>query len=252
MNSDWPYPKVFAHRGGGTLAPENTLAGLRKGKELGYRAVEFDVMLTKDQVAAVIHDPHLGRTVAGSGEVAQTTYAQLSGLSAGSWFSPEYASETVPTLDAVVQYCCEQQLCMNIEIKPAPGFAVQTGEAVAQALARYRQQYPLLNQPAFAPLVSSFQYEALAAFRKLAPKQPTGLLYAKAPTDWFAQVTALNCQAIHCHFGLLTADLVRDIKARGFWLFCYTVNDPAIGKQLLDWGIDGFCTDRLDLFTAAL
>jgi glycerophosphoryl diester phosphodiesterase len=249
MNSVWPYPKLFAHRGGGTLAPENTLAGFRKGKELGYRAVEFDVMLTQDNVAVAIHDPKLGRTVAGAGDVAHLSYAQLSTLDAGSWFDPCYATERVPTLDAVVQFCCEQRLCMNIEIKPAPGFAAQTGTAVAQSLARFNRQYPLLSESDFAPLVSSFEFEALSAFRSLAPRQPTGMLYAKAPSDWFAEVSRLNCQAIHCHFGLLDAHLVRDIKARGFWLFCYTVNDPLVGTQLLEWGVDGFCTDKLNLFT---
>jgi glycerophosphoryl diester phosphodiesterase len=41
--------------------------------------------------------------------------------------------------------------------------------------------------------------------------------------------------------------LARAIKDAGYWLFCYTVNDPARGKQLLQWGVDAFCTDRIDL-----
>jgi len=40
----WPYPKLFAHRGGGSLAPENTLAAVKLGQSLGYRAHEFDVL----------------------------------------------------------------------------------------------------------------------------------------------------------------------------------------------------------------
>jgi glycerophosphoryl diester phosphodiesterase len=252
MKTDWPYPTLFAHRGGGTLAPENTLAGLRKGKELGFRAVEFDVMLTHDGIAAVVHDPHLGRTVAGHGSISDLTYAQLSLMDAGGWHSPQYRGEIVPTLDAVVQFCCEQQMAMNIEIKPAPSFAQQTGIAVGLALKHFLANYSLLSQAHFKPLVSSFNAEALSAFRQILPAQPAGILYAKAPADWFALPTALACQAIHCHFGLLNKDLVRDIKARGLWLFCYTVNDPIMAQTLLDWGVDGFCTDRLDLFTHML
>jgi glycerophosphoryl diester phosphodiesterase len=38
-----------------------------------------------------------------------------------------------------------------------------------------------------------------------------------------------------------------DVKASGAWLFCYTVNDPARARALLHWGVDAFCTDRIDL-----
>ena len=67
----WPFPRVIAHRGGGTLAPENTLAGLRCGLAHGYRAVEFDVMLAADGVPVLMHDPAFGRTVPGIGNVAR-------------------------------------------------------------------------------------------------------------------------------------------------------------------------------------
>ena len=39
----WPYPRILAHRGGGLLAPENTLAGIRLARNLGFVGVEFDV-----------------------------------------------------------------------------------------------------------------------------------------------------------------------------------------------------------------
>jgi len=51
MNRPWPYPRLFAHRGGGSLAPENTLAAIRVGQSLGYRAHEFDVKLSKDAIS---------------------------------------------------------------------------------------------------------------------------------------------------------------------------------------------------------
>src|SRR3981081_2367396 len=73
----WPYQKVLAHRGGGKLAPENTIAGLQCGLAHGFRAVEFDVMLTRDGVPVVMHDPYLGRTVAGAGNVFDYDAAEL-------------------------------------------------------------------------------------------------------------------------------------------------------------------------------
>ena len=52
----WRLPRVFAHRCGGALAPENTLAGLRLAARLGLRAVEFDVKLTSDGHPVLIHE----------------------------------------------------------------------------------------------------------------------------------------------------------------------------------------------------
>ena len=68
----WPYPKIVAHRGAGKLAPENTLAAMQCGRNMAFRAVEFDVMLSKDGVPVLMHDPEFGRTVAGKGAVADT------------------------------------------------------------------------------------------------------------------------------------------------------------------------------------
>lgn len=73
----WSYPQVIAHRGGGSLAPENTLAAFQCGLNHGLHAVEFDVMLTKDGVPVVIHDEKLGRTVVGQERVCDMLADEL-------------------------------------------------------------------------------------------------------------------------------------------------------------------------------
>ncbi|MCC7269211.1 MAG: glycerophosphodiester phosphodiesterase, partial [Rhodocyclaceae bacterium] len=94
---DWPHPRLIAHRCGGALAPENTLAGLRKAFELGYRAVEFDVMLSGDGTPVLIHDETLERTTDGRGRVADTSDAELARLDAGSWRGAQFAGEPLPS-----------------------------------------------------------------------------------------------------------------------------------------------------------
>src|SRR5215831_19104247 len=84
----WPFPRILAHRGGGTLAPENTLAGLRTAAALGCEGVEFDVKLTRDDVPILMHDDTLDRTTNGSGLVARSDWATLRELDAGSWRAP--------------------------------------------------------------------------------------------------------------------------------------------------------------------
>jgi len=240
----WPYPRTVAHRGGGTLAPENTLAALRCGLAHGYRAVEFDVMLAQDGVPVVVHDVELGRTVAGSGAIPDYTAAQLAAMDAGGWFGPQFAGEGVPSFDAVVAYCNAQQIWMNIEIKPAPGFEVQTGEVVARLARQHFAAGGLL------PLLSSFSIEALQAARAAAPELARGWLVDALPQDWLAQARALGVVAMHCDHEVLTRRQVQAIKEEGYGVFCYTVNTPARADELLGWGVDGFCTDRIDIIPA--
>lgn len=246
----WPYPKCVAHRGGGKLAPENTLAGLRCGLAHGYRAVEFDVMLARDGVPVVMHDPHLGRTVAGSGHVFDYDAAQLVLKDAGSWFGPQFAGEPVPLFTQVVEFCKANAIWMNIEIKPAHGHAQATGSVVA-SLARALFGPEIASaDPAAMPLLSSFDMVALEAARLAAPDLPRALLLTRITRNWRAQAEQVGAVAIHTNHAHLGLDQAQAIKAAGFGLFCYTVNDPLRARTLLDWGVDGFCTDRIDLIAA--
>jgi len=241
MPQPWPYFRVLGHRGGGTLAPENTLAGIRKAAAMGFGGVEFDVMLSDDKVPVLIHDETLERTTNGRGAVAATSYTKLAGLDAGAWFGREYLGERVPSFEQAGKLCVELGLWANVEIKPAPGFEPETG-TIAARLAR-----ALWKGAPFAPLLSSFQPAALRAARAAAPELQRGLLTDKIEEGWGAAAEDLGCVSIHSNCEHLTAEQAREIRGAGFWLLCYTVNDPDTARRLFSWGVDAIFTDRLDL-----
>lgn len=252
----WFYPKIIAHRGGGTLAPENTLAGLRCGLAHGFRAVEFDVMLSADGIPVLMHDPHFGRTVRGEGQVAQTRAADLVKLDAGSWFDPGFAGETVPTFEQAVHFCKSGGIWMNVEIKPAPGHEADTGRIVGETTRRLfageiaeAKQGGSEDNVRGLPLFSSFSFEALSEAACAAPEIPRGFLLDSLDglPDWHARAKAQGAVAIHTNHKKLSQRQACDVKEAGYGLFCYTVNDPARARELLDWGVDAFCTDRIDL-----
>jgi glycerophosphoryl diester phosphodiesterase len=243
----WPYPKIVAHRGGGTLAPENTVAGLRAGLARGFHAVEFDVMLSRDGIGMVVHDPEFGRTVAGQGSVAGTDAVDLSNMDAGSWFGAEFRDEPIPFYTQFIDFCKAQRIWMNVEIKPADGFEAATGAWVAKVTRDSYAAELASGDPAGYPLLSSFSYDALAAARDSAPELPRGYLLDTIPADWQQQAQALGVVAIHTNHKHLTTELAAQIKAAGYGLFCYTVNDPERAREILAWGVDGFCTDSIDL-----
>ncbi|QYF94138.1 glycerophosphodiester phosphodiesterase [Massilia sp. PAMC28688] len=243
----WPYPTYLAHRGGGKLAPENTMAALRCGLEHGFHAVEFDVMLARDGVPVVMHDPYLGRTVAGTGNVFDYDAGELAAMDAGSWFGERYRGETVPLFADFAAACRAHGIWMNIEIKPAPGFDSQTGTVVAGLTAAMFGPELARDDAALLPLLSSFSREALAAARAAAPGLPRALLVDRLEGSWETDARALDAVAIHTNHKFLTPALAQQVKQAGFGLFCYTVNDPARARTIVAWGVDGLCTDRLDL-----
>ncbi len=168
----WPYARVLAHRGGGTLAPENTIAAIEVGLQHGYHAIEFDAMLAADAVPVLIHDATLERTTNGTGAVASLTAAELTRLDAGAWMGARFAGTRLPSLTEAIAYCRRNNVWINIEIKPAPGQESATGTEVATAAARAyadlvrssRRRWPANIEPQ-TPLLSSFAPEALAAAR---------------------------------------------------------------------------------------
>lgn len=237
---NWPYPRIVAHRGGGKLAPENTLAAIDMGARYGHTMIEFDVKLSKDGQLFLLHDDTLQRTSNARGVAGALAWDALLKVDAGSWFSREFSGEGLPLLSAVAERCCQHNLMANIEIKPTTGTDSETGRAVALAART-------LWQGMTPPLLSSFEIDALAAAQQAAPELPRGLLLDAWRDDWQALTTRLGCVSLHLNHRLLSEARVRMLKAAGLRLLVYTVNSPRRASTLLGWGVDCICTDRIDL-----
>lgn len=235
----WPLPRVFAHRCGGALAPENTLAGLSVAAGLGVRAVEFDVMLSSDGSPWLIHDETLQRTTNGTGRVCEAPDTLLATLDAGAAQHPAFAGERLPTLHMAAQCCRRLGLSANVEIKPAAGYEALTGEVVAHCVRAMWADGDL-------PLVSSFSEAALAAARAAVPELPLACLYGHPPHDWRQRIERLAASTLHCAAESIDDDLLRAAAALGIPVLCYTVNDPRLAQTLFSRGVAAVFSDRID------
>lgn len=239
--SDWAWPDVIAHRCGGALAPENTLAGLGIAARLGCRAVEFDVMLSGDGMPVLIHDETLDRTAARPGQVARLAAAELLATDVGRCFHPAFAGETIPSLDAALQSCKRLGLAANVEIKPASGFEVETGRVVGDFL---RKLAPSRCPPV---LFSSFSADALAAAAAEAPDIPRGFLADRIGADALLTASQLGCVALNLGGRSLEAEHVAEARNAGLKVLVYTVNSRLDANRLAAWGVAGVFSDRPDL-----
>lgn len=238
---DYPLPRWIAHRGGGALAPENTLAGCRLAARLGFRAVEFDVMLSRDGVPVLMHDESLARTTSATGQVPELDWEALARVDAGRPFHRAWAGEPVPRLEAVLALCAELGLAPNVEIKPAAGHEAATGQVVAATVVRH--------WPADRPLVlSSFSEVALAAAAVVSAGLPRALLVEAVPGDVIDRLGRLGCRALHARAGGLTAEVVAPLAAAGVPVAAYTVNETGLADRCFALGVSALFTDRLDRF----
>jgi glycerophosphoryl diester phosphodiesterase len=82
---------------------------------------KYDTSLSADGIPFLLHDATLDQTTNGVGPASARTWRELSELDAGSWHSDAYAGARLPTLESLMQYCLENGLHLNIEIKPEHG-----------------------------------------------------------------------------------------------------------------------------------
>ncbi|WP_197706968.1 glycerophosphodiester phosphodiesterase [Sterolibacterium denitrificans] len=257
MSPSWHYPRIIAHRCGGALAPENSLAGLAVAARLGIRAVEFDVMLSADAVPVLIHDETLERTSNGQGRVADWPYERLRRLDVGRHHHRAFAGERLADLHQALIHCQALGLAANIEIKPAAGHERQTGRVVAEWVSAFQRECAAAGSQTVPLLFSSFSEEALEAAR-LAADAGAGagdaparaLLCEEIPADWQTRLQRLDCRYLHGDAHRLQAGRLAEIQAAGVALACYTVNDPVQAEQLFAAGVTAIFSDRIDLFAA--
>ncbi len=237
---NWPYPALIAHRGAGRQAPENTLAAMRLGAEQGFLMMEYDVKLSRDGVAVLLHDDTVNRTSNGSGRAGDQTLAQLAQMDFGAWHSPHYAGEPIPTLHAIAAFTIANGIHSNIEIKPTSGEEAKTGREVA-LLAQ-----ALWRNASLPPLLSSFSETALQAAQEAAPDLPRALLLEKEPPDdWQSRLERLQCRGANLNGKYTNRVVVEQMRAAGYTVAVWTVNDAARARELLNWGCNAIVTDEV-------
>lgn len=246
-------PAICGHRGASGHAPENTLVAFRKARELGATWIEFDVQLSADGIPIILHDTTLERTSSLGQPVRPTelTLAQLKELDAGSWFSPDFAGEKIPTLEEILAEF-GSSLSLNIEIKSTPGFEADNG--LEQKIAALVRQYKLEDKA----LISSFDPYRLGSLNRHDPELRLGFLYDANPEhyppdfDPIAMAKSLNAVALHPPFRIIDPALIARTRDNGLALNTWTVNDIADMQRMIELGIDIVITNYPDRLAGLL
>jgi glycerophosphoryl diester phosphodiesterase len=225
-------PLVIAHRGASIEHPENTIEAFEAAIDLGADAVEFDVRMTFDGHAVVMHDSDVSRTTDGHGLVSEKTLEEIRKLG-------------VPTLEEALS-CLAGRAAADIEIKNLPGepdFTPDREPAVEATLAA-------LDAVAFSGqvIVSSFNPASIAHGRALRPDVPTGLLteyevdadegLARARDHGHPWVLPFVSQVLDARDGF-----AERVHASGALLGVWIADDPETARRLFELGVDAVATN---------
>lgn len=232
-------PLVIAHRGASSLAPENTLASVRKGLELGVDVVEIDVHRSYDGELVVLHDNTVNRTTSGKGNVADLTLQEIKKLDAGRWFKLSFWGERIPTLREVLEATKDKAILL-IELK---------GERTEVPTVELVRELGMEDQV----IIQSFDFQQIQKSKQKAPEIPTVFLVrepehssdpAKAAT-WMANITEyVGASGIGIRHNWFTPELKETAKERNLALFVWTVDAKADLQRFINEGVHGIITNR--------
>jgi glycerophosphoryl diester phosphodiesterase len=244
---DAPWPLLMAHRGGATYPPnrglENTMAAFRGAVAQGYRYLETDVRATRDGVPVLVHDLTLDRLAGTPTAVADLTWAELRAVRVGD-------REPVATLAELLAAFPEARL--NIDVKSDDAVA-PTVAAVRAAGAEERV------------CLASFSDRRVRRIRRLAgPRVATScsawevVLVLLSPLRWLRATGrrrgASSVQVPRRSRGVrvVSERFVTRAHEAGLQVHVWTIDDEQTIRALLDLGVDGLISDRIDVLADVL
>ena len=235
---------VYAHRGASGHAPENTMAAFKMAVELGSDGIECDVQMTKDGRLIICHDETLNRTTKAKGFIKDLNYDEIKALDAGSWFDNKFSSERIPQLSELLKLVRDTGLLLNIEIKSGivqyPGIE----QKVMAEVAAFGLQEKVI--------ISSFNHYAIKQCKYINPSVKTGALYMEGLFEPWNYMKSLGCECAHPFYMALKPVISKELKARGYIINVFTVDDPNISLELVGMGVDGIITNYPDRILKAL
>ncbi len=228
-----PYPRVCAHRGFNTVAPENSLAAFGAAIAMGGQEIEFDLWFTKDGEVVSIHDATLDRVSDGTGHVSDHTLAELKALDFGTPYADEFKGMQIPTFEEILQkFACH--CVMNIHLKSAGANPDDLGKIV-----RLIRKYDCEKYVYFM----SGEDALLERLQKEFPDIPRCCGGGDGMWEIVDRAIRYDCQKLQFVKGYFDQAMVDKAKAHGIVTNVFWSDDPQETEEFLKMGIDVILTN---------
>jgi predicted amidohydrolase len=232
------FPRVCAHRGFNTVAPENSMPAFGAAVALGAEEIEFDLWQTRDGELVSIHDPTLERVSDGEGLVWEHTYEELLRYDFGSRFSPMFAGLRILRLEDVLrQFSC--RTVMNIHIKTAAkrGYVLSDDalRRILDTVHRYgaeKHAYYMCGDKDVQRRLRALDPEAVRCMGSGSEKRKI-----------VENALETGCRRVQFYKGYFDREMIDRARENGLICNVFWSDDAVEARQFLDWGIDVILTN---------
>lgn len=235
-DSKMDYPRICAHRGFNTVAPENSLAAFGAAIALGAQEIELDVRFTLDGVPVVAHDSDLARVSNGSGMIEEKTLEELCKYDFGSRFSERFANLRIATLEDVLRKFARHAI-FNLHLKDSdPGdiYLLHKMEKIVKMLYDFDQQEHVYFMGSDTVMKS-----ALA----VAPEIPRCMGAHPDPWNIVDRAIEYKCSKVQFFLPYMNQDMIDKAHANNIKCNLFYCDDPAKVKEYLAMKIDTILTN---------
>lgn len=227
--------QITAHRGYSFIAPENTMSAFEKAKEYNADWIELDVKMISDGTLIVMHDDNFYRTTGLDKDIWDAIYDDVKLLDAGSSFDAAHANERIPLFEDVIKYAKENNLNLNIELKPN---GKEYEEGFEEKVFSIINKYDYKNY-----IISSFSYDVLEKVKKIDNNIYTVylLLMLEDNPSEFKYANALGIE-----HSTLNEDIVNTIHSSNKEVFAWEVSSREDIDYMINIGVDNIITNNLE------
>lgn len=242
------HPLAIAHRGTRYFHPENTMPAFQAAVDLGFRYLETDLHVTADGVVVCFHDDSVLRTTNGRERVTAMTFDQLRALDAGyrfgacNGFPARGKGIAVPSLEELAMTFPDSVLILDLK-----------QDGIEQSVADLIDRLDLWDRL----IVGSFSDKRLQAFREITGERTaTSTGSGETYRVWWAArrgrpvdtpADALQVPITYRGIRVVDRKTIDAAHAAGLQVHVWTVNKADQMNRLLDLGVDGIISDRIDL-----
>ncbi|MEM8608272.1 MAG: glycerophosphodiester phosphodiesterase family protein [Myxococcota bacterium] len=276
-------PLNFAHRGGVTDFPENTLYAYAEAARAGVDVLEMDVYQTADNELVILHDLTVDRTTNGTGRVVDLTLAELRELDAGYWFvqdegtprdlpdeayefrgiatgdktpPPGYSAEDfrIPTLEEALARFPHDLI--NVELKPDLDETGNYEQQIANLLQQYGRSTDVIAASFVDEAANNFKAAAPCVYTSIPLEQGTGLVllfladggteFPEVPehVTWQVPPDTSQIGQLDLDLVIVTQDFVDASHAANLAVQTWTINTCEEMLRMMELGVDGIMTDE--------